>query len=172
MKTSFAFVFRRRIQDVLIKTNIFALVIRLEKTSWSRPIYSFWPYAFKTSSRRFQDVFQKRLQDIFKTSSKRLQGVLQKRLQDLFKTCLRRLQDLLQRYFQEVFKMHHQVKLFLLTSHREVLKRRLSTDGFAYVTLRRNLWSMYKIWKGDKNFSSFIVFYFTNPFSGCLQRGI
>ena len=34
------------------------------KTSWSRPIYSSWPYIFKTSSRRFQDVLQKRLQDI------------------------------------------------------------------------------------------------------------
>ena len=44
----------RRLQDVLIKTNIFALVIRLQKTS----------------SRRFKGVLQKRLQDIFKTSCK------------------------------------------------------------------------------------------------------
>ena len=44
----------RRFQDVLIKTNIFALVIRLQKTS----------------SRRFKGVLQKRLQDIFKTSCK------------------------------------------------------------------------------------------------------
>ena len=42
------------------------------KTSWSRPIYSSCPYLFKTSSKRFQDVLQKRLQDIFKTSSRRL----------------------------------------------------------------------------------------------------
>ena len=59
-------------EDVLIKTNMVALALRLQKTSWSRPIYLSWPYVFKTSSRRFQDVLQKRLQDIFKTSSRRL----------------------------------------------------------------------------------------------------
>ena len=98
LKTSFVFFFRRRLEDVL-------------KTSWSRPIYSSWPYVFKTSSRRFQDVLQKRLQDIFKTSSKRLQDVLK----NVFKTSSRRLQDVLQRYLQDVFKTYHQVKLFLLT---------------------------------------------------------
>ena len=58
----------RRLQDVLIKTNMFALALRLQKTSWSRPIYLSWPYVFKTSSRR--------LQDVFKTSSRRFQDVL------------------------------------------------------------------------------------------------
>ena len=38
-------------EDVFIKTNIFALVLRLQKTSWSRSIYSSWSYVFKTSSR-------------------------------------------------------------------------------------------------------------------------
>ena len=33
LKTSLVFVFRRRLQDVLIKTNIFALLIRFQKTS-------------------------------------------------------------------------------------------------------------------------------------------
>ena len=85
----------RRLQDVLIKTNIFVLVICL------------------------QDVLQKRLQDIFKTSSRRFQDVyktssrrLEKRLQDIFKTFWRRLQDVLQRYLKDVFKAYHQVKLF------------------------------------------------------------
>ena len=57
------FVFRRRLQDVLIKRNIFALLI-----------------VFR---RRLQDVFIKinifvlviRLQDVFKTSSRHLQDV-------------------------------------------------------------------------------------------------
>ena len=80
----------RRLQEVLIKTNMFALALRLQKTSWSRPIYLPW------SSRP--------LQDVFKTSSKRLQGV--------FKTSSRHLQDILQRYLQDVFKAYHQVKLF------------------------------------------------------------
>ena len=67
LKTSFVFVFRRRLQDVLIKTNIFTLLIRLQdvfKKSWWRPIYSSWLCVFKTSSRRFQDVFN--------TSSRRI----------------------------------------------------------------------------------------------------
>ena len=73
-----------RLQDVLIKTNIFTLVIRLQKTSWSRPIYSSWPYVFKTFSRRLQDVLPRHLpcKNVFKTSSRRLQ----KRLPDIFKT--------------------------------------------------------------------------------------
>ena len=62
MKTSFVFVFRRRLQDVLIKTDVFAFAIRLQKMS----------------SRRLQDVLIKtnifvlaiRLQDIFKMSCK------------------------------------------------------------------------------------------------------
>ena len=51
LKMSFVFVFRRRLQDVLIKTNIVALLIRLQKRS----------------SRHLQDVFQRCLQDVFKT---------------------------------------------------------------------------------------------------------
>ena len=82
------------------------------KTSYSRPIYSSWPYAFKTSSRRlaktssrrFQDVLQRRLPDFFMASSRRFQDVL--------KTSSRHLQDVLQRYLQEVFKVYHQVNLF------------------------------------------------------------
>ena len=45
----------RRLQDVLVKTNIFALVILLQKTS----------------SRRFQDVFKTCCKDILKTFSRR-----------------------------------------------------------------------------------------------------
>ena len=127
LKTSFVFIFRRRLQDVLIKTNMFALALRLQKTSWSRPIYSSWLYVFKTSSRRFQDVFKTSCKNVFKTSSRRLQDVLKtssKRLQDVlknvFKTSSRRLQDVLQRYLQDVFKTYHQVKLFLLTRLREL----------------------------------------------------
>ena len=90
LKMSFVFVFKRRLQDVLMKTNIFLLIIRLQKTS----------------SRRLQDVLVKtnifvlaiRLQDVFKTFSRRLQDVFKtssKRLQDLFKASSRRLQDVL-----------------------------------------------------------------------------
>ena len=85
MKTSFVFVFERRLQDVLIKTNMFASALRLQKTS----------------SRRLQDVLVKtnifvlaiRLQDVFRTFSRRLQDVLQKGLQDISKTSSRRFED-------------------------------------------------------------------------------
>ena len=119
LKTSFVLVLRRRLQDVSIKTNIFTLLIRLQKTSWSRPIYLSWSYVFKTSSRRLQDIFNtssRRFQDVLKTFSKRLQDIFKTssgHLQDVFKTFWRPLQD--------VFKTYHQVKLFLLTRF-EVIK--------------------------------------------------
>ena len=83
--------------------------------SCSWPIYSSWPYLFKTSSRRLPKMFSRRLQKVFKISSRRL---------------------------QDVFKTNHQVKLFLLTRFQDVfetyskrfwdvLQRRLSIEGFA-----------------------------------------
>ena len=116
LKTSLVFVFGRSLRclkDVLIKTNIFALLTRLQKTPSSRPIYSSWSYVFKTSSRHLQHVFKtssRIFQDVFKTSSRRLQ--------DVFKTFSRRLQDALKtssRDLQDVFKTYYQVKLFLVT---------------------------------------------------------
>ena len=114
------FVFRRRLQDVMIKTNIFVLAIRLQKMS----------------SRRLKDVLVKtnifvlaiRLQDVpqdvfktfsrclVKTSSKCLEDVLQKRLQDIFKASSRRLAKI----SSSVSKTYHLVKLSLLTRLREV----------------------------------------------------
>ena len=64
-------------EDVLVKTKIFVLAIRLQDV-------------FKTFSRRLQDV----LKNIFKTSSRRLQ--------DVFKTSLRRLPKMSSRRFQHV----------------------------------------------------------------------
>ena len=63
----------RRLQDVLIKTNIFVLVICLQDV-------------FKTFSRRLQDVFKtfsRRLQDVFKTSSRRLAKTFSRPVQDV-----------------------------------------------------------------------------------------
>ena len=77
----------------LIKTNIFALALGLQKTP----------------SRRLQDVLVKT--NIF---------ALATCLRDFFKTSSRHLEDVLQRYLQEVFKTYHQVKLVLLTRLGEV----------------------------------------------------
>ena len=89
LKTSFVFVFGRRLEDVL-KTNMFALALRLQdvfKTSWSRPIYSSLPFIFKTSSRRLTKTFQ----DVFKTSARRFE--------DVFKISSRHFQDVLRNVF-------------------------------------------------------------------------
>ena len=119
----------KRFQEVLIKTNIIVLVIRLQDV-----FKLFSTRLAKTSSKRFQDVFKMSYKNVFKTSSKLIQDVL--------KTSLRCPQDVLQRSLQDVFKMYHQVKLFLLTRFQndfetyskrfwDVLQRRLSTEGFA-----------------------------------------
>ena len=113
----------RRLQEVLVKANIFVLAIHHQ-------------YVFKTSSRRLAKTsfLHKRLQDILKATSRRLQDnfkMSSKRLQEIFKTSSRRfecvfkmssrhLYDVLQRYLQDVFKKYHQVKLFLLTPLPEV----------------------------------------------------
>ena len=120
LKTSFVVVFRRRLdQDEYVRLS-FTSSEDVFKTSWSRPIYSSWPYVFKTSSRRFQDVLPRCLQDVFKTSSRRLAKTSSRHLQDVFKTSSRRLaktssrhlQDVLQGCLQDVLKTYHQVKLF------------------------------------------------------------
>ena len=94
MKTSCVFNFKIHLQDVF-------------KTSWSRPIYSSWPYVLRTFSKRFEDVL--------KTSSRHLQDVFQK--------CLQNVLQKSSKYFQDVFKTYHQVKLFLLTRLREVFNK-------------------------------------------------
>ena len=78
------------------------------KKSWLRPIYSSWSYVFKTSSRRFPNIFKTSRKNVFKTPCKtRLQDIFKtssSRFQDVFKTSLRHLQDFLLRLPQEVFK--------------------------------------------------------------------
>ena len=91
MKTSW-----RRLEDFLIKTNMVALPLRLQKTS---------------SRRLGQDQYIR----LGYTSSRRLAKRSSRHLQDVFKTFWRRLRDVLQRYLQDVFKTYHEVKVFLLT---------------------------------------------------------
>ena len=67
LKASFVFVFKRRPQDVLMKTNIFLLIIRLQKTSSRRLGQDQYICLVHTSSRP--------LQDTLKTSSRRFEDV-------------------------------------------------------------------------------------------------
>ena len=71
-------------EDVVVKTNIFVLAIRLQDVLPRR-----LQDVFKTSSRRLAKRSSRHLQDVLKTSSKRLQDVLK----NVFMTSSRRLQD-------------------------------------------------------------------------------
>ena len=103
MKTLFVFVFRRRLdQDEYVRLSPACLEDAIKTPSRRLGQYQYICLGH-TSSRRLQDVLQKRLQDIFKTSSRRLQNVFK----TSWKTSSRHLQD--------VLKTYHQVKLFLLT---------------------------------------------------------
>ena len=100
----YLYVFRRRLQDVLIKTNIFVLVIRLQDV-------------FKTFSRRPQDIFKtssRCFENVFKTSSRHLQ--------DVFKTYYQ-VKLFLVTQFQDVFEMYSKRSW-------DVLLGRLSAGGF------------------------------------------
>ena len=105
LKTSFVFVFRRCLQDVLIKTNIFALVIRLQDVLIKTNIFVLvirLQDVFKMSSRRLKDVLPRRLQDVLKASSRRLAKTSSRHLA---KTSSRRLRDIFQRSCMDAFKM-------------------------------------------------------------------
>ena len=73
----------RRLQDVLVKTNIFVLAIRFQGV-------------FKKFSRRLAKTFARILQktsckNIFKTFWRRLQDVFKRSCKDIFKTFSRRI---------------------------------------------------------------------------------
>ena len=137
LKTSFVFVFRRRLdQDEYIRLSHSSSEDVL-KTSSRRLDQDQCICLGDMSFRRLQDVFKtfsRRLQDVSKTSSRPLQGVFKtysRRFEDVLKMSLRHLRDILQRYLQDVFKAFHQVNLFYLARPREVLKTFLSTEEFA-----------------------------------------
>ena len=138
MKTSWW----RRLEDVLKTSFVFVFRRRLDQDEYVGLSLTSSEDVFKTSSRRLgQDQYiclghmsSRRLQDVFKSSSRPLQGVFQtssRRFQDVFKMSSRHLQDFLQRHLQDGFKAYHQVSLFYLTRPREVFNTFLSTEEFA-----------------------------------------
>ena len=112
LKTSFVFVFRRRLQKTASR--------RLDQDGYIHLTHTSSEDVFKTSSRRLdQDQYirlghtsSRRRQDVFKTSSRRLAKTSSRRLQDIFKTSCknvfktssRRLAKTSSRYLQDVFK--------------------------------------------------------------------
>ena len=169
MKTSWRRHSSSASEDVLIKANIFALLIRLQRTLLRR----FQDVSIKTKIFvlviLLQDVFKtfsRCLQDVFKTSLRRFTKTSQNRLQDVFKTSCKNVFKTSSRSLQDVLKMYHQVKLFLLTWSQDVfetyskrfshvIQRCLSTEGFLLVTLLRKIWSVYNICKSGESFSNF-----------------
>ena len=114
-ETSHVFVFRRRLQSVLIKTNILVLIMHLQDV-----FKTFSRCLSKTSSRHLEDVLQKSLQDIFETSWRRFDDVLNTSSRRLCKISWRRLCKMWSKHLQDVYKKHHQVKLLLLTRLRDI----------------------------------------------------
>lgn len=96
--------FSRRLEDILIKTEIFTLNIRPQNV-------------FNTFWRRLHNFLQHCLQEIFKTSSmpRHLQNVFKTSCKGAFKTSLRGVCKMCLWNPQEVFKMCDQLKLFFLT---------------------------------------------------------
>ena len=140
-KTSFVFVFRRRLQDVF-------------KMSWSRRIYSPYSYVFR---RCFQDVLIKtnifvliiHLQKFFQTFSRGLQGAIKTSCKNVFKTSSRRLQDILKmlsRRLQDVFKASWPRRIYLPYSY--VFRRRLQdvlikTNIFVLIIYLQDIFEMF-----------------------------
>ena len=75
--------------DVLLKTNIFVLTIRLEDV-------------FETFSRRLAKASPRHVQDIFKMFLRHLQDILPRPLQCVFKTSSRRLQDVFKTFWRHL----------------------------------------------------------------------
>ena len=80
-----------RLQNVLIKTNMFALAVRLQKTSSRRLGQDQYIHLGRTSSRRLQDVFKTSSRRLPKASSRYLQDVFKTSCKDIFKTFSRRI---------------------------------------------------------------------------------
>ena len=79
----------RCLQDVLIKTNMFALALRLQKTSSRRLGQDQYIRLGHMSSRHLQDILQRYLQDVFKAYHQ-VKLFLLTRLRQVFNTFLRR----------------------------------------------------------------------------------
>ena len=189
----------------MIKTNICALVIRLQKTSWRRLCQDQYirlshtssrclQDLFKTSSKRLAKMYSRYVQDVLKTSSVRLaktfskcfQDVLQKRLQDIFKTSSKRFEDIFKTSWKRLAKTSSRLFQELSSSYTVLVNnyskciqhvsKKYCNIGYLQKDLPRSHFS--KIYDQCTKFEGVIkifqvlVFHFTTPFSGCLQRRV
>ena len=160
MKTSSEDEDERRLQYVLIKTNIMALLIRLQSTS----------------SRRLQNVLVKVnifvlvicLQDLFRTSCK---NVFKTSSWHLAKLPSRRFQDVSSSYAVPIEMFSRCLEHVFATFLRRTAKLVIYWEWFASATLLGN-YGQYTKFSRVTTVSQVLVFHFTTPFSGCLQRRI
>ena len=124
----------------------------------SVPLRIQWRLIFANVTRYFWlRLLEKRLQDIFKTSSRRFEDSFKTSLRRLAKISSRRFQDVLSSYFVLV---NTSLRIIQDISETVLFQRRLPAKGYALVTLLlTELWSVWKICKRDKNFSSFSLYY-------------
>ena len=172
MKTSW-----RLLEDVFL--------LRPQKTSWSRRLYSSYSHVFR---RRLRDVFKTFCQGVFKTScqgvfktfSRRLQNVFKMCCKNIFKTTSRRLQDVLKTsssYFQNFFRFQEVSPSCTVLPNKSSKRIQHVTqmyckDGYPQKDLpRSHFWEIYGQCTMIK-ISQVLVFHFTTPFSGFLQRHI
>ena len=121
----------RRLQDVLVKTNIFVLAIRLQDV-------------FKTSSRRLAKTSSRHLQDVFKTYYQ-VKVFLVTQFQDIFETYSKRFWDVLLRrlstgglprsHFREIYG--HCAKFPRVIKISQVLIFHFTTPFSGYTLQRR-----------------------------------
>ena len=126
----------RHLQDVLFKTNLLDLAIRLQDAFQKR-----LQDIFKMPAGRFEDVFytssrhlKKSCQGVFKTSPKRVQDILKK----VFKTSSRGLQDVLKTSCKNIFKtfsgrnlVNMSLTRLLNASETVLFQRRLYAEQYA-----------------------------------------
>ena len=153
------------------------------QVNYANQILDILPAVFKTSCENVFKTPSRRLEDIFKTSSVRLaktfskcfQDVLQNRLQDIFKTSWKRLAKISSRLFQELSSSY----TVLVNNYSKCIQhvsKKYCNIGYLQKDLPRSHFS--KIYdqctkfEGVINISQVLVFHFTTPFSGCLQRRV
>ena len=145
----------RCLEEVLTKTNIFLLIIRLQKTS----------------SKLLQDVLVRtnifvlsiRLQDVFKPFSRRLQDVFKTSCNNVFKTYSKCLLDVSQIRLEDIL-----IKLFLLISLWEVFSMFARRTAKTFVYRRIHLGHTSEKFMVSLQNLQVLVFQFTTPFNGCL----
>ena len=131
MKTSWRRLSSSSSEDLLIKTNIFVLLTRLQKTSPRRLQDVLVKTNIFVLARRLEDIFKtfwRRLQDVFKTSCQDGFKTFWRRLQDVFKTCCKNIFKTFWRRLQDINRTSKQNESFCRSSHPKGSLKKVSWE--------------------------------------------